>query len=179
MHVCMLTQTQEFTNTQVHMNGHTRMQPHRHTGMCTHIHITYTQIIVKFKKIWKLRWGCSNFEKQYEVKVVGSIASFRMHQRKPVGMLPLEVSLVLDQQAYECLSNGSPDKAKAHGDSLTCKDFRTEENTAGNARPECSPLSHKIYDALGCLSVIWSVMHGTDMIIPRNPRVFFFSNIFP
>lgn len=58
------------------------------------------------------------------------------------------------------------------------KDFRTEENTAGNAWPECSPLSHKINDSFGCLGVVLSVTHGTDTIIPRNPSCFF-SNIFP
>lgn len=116
MHACSHRHRSAPTHTQVHMNGHTHIHPHRHTGMCTHIHITYTQIIVKSKKIWKLRWGYSNFEKQYEVKVVGSIAGFRMHQRKPVGMLPLEVIQPSFGPVYECLS---PDEAKAHGDSLT------------------------------------------------------------
>lgn len=165
MHACSHRHRSEPTHTQVHMNGHTHIHPHRHTGMCTHIHITYTQIIVKFKKIWKLRWY-SNFEKQYEVKVVGSIAGTRGNPW--VCYCWKLYSLVLDQHMSACHQmRQKPMETASLG-----KDFRTE-NTAGNAWPVCSPLSHKINDSFGCLSVILSVMHGADMIIPRNPRFFF------
>ena len=71
----------------------------------------------------------------------------------------------------EYLSSGSPDEAKAHGDSLTRQgpvDFRTVENTAGTTQLACSLLSPNIDDSLGGFSVILSIMHETDIIILRN-----------
>lgn len=73
---------------------------------------------------------------------------------------------------YECLSNGSTGEAKAHRDSHTWQgpvDFRTGPNTAGSMQPACYLLSHNIDDSLGTFSVILSIMHETEVIIPGNP----------
>lgn len=45
----------------------------------------------------------------------------------------------------------------------------TARNTAGTMCPACSLLSHDIDDSLGSFSVIMSVTHGRDVIIPGNP----------
>ena len=82
---------------------------------------------------------------------------------------------------YECLSRASPDEAKAHGNSLTQPgpvDFRTAQNTAGAVWPAHSLLSCSIDDSLGTISVILSILYGTDVITPGNP-IFFLDIFFP
>lgn len=47
----------------------------------------------------------------------------------------------------ECLSNGAPDEAKAHGDSLTWRgpvDLGTAQHLAGTTCPACSLLSWRV-----------------------------------
>lgn len=46
---------------------------------------------------------------------------------------------------------------------------RTAQESAGTAGPARSLVSHHSADPLGGVSVILSVMHGTDMLIPGNP----------
>lgn len=77
-----------------------------------------------------------------------------------------------------CLSNGSPDRTKAHGGSLNWQwpvDFGKVENTVGTVQSASCLLSHNIDDALNVFSVILSIMHRKDVIIHGNP--IFFSNI--
>lgn len=45
-------------------------------------------------------------------------------------------------------------------------DFWTAQNTAGTTQPACSLFSCNIDASLDVFSVILSIMHGTDTIIP-------------
>lgn len=76
------------------------------------------------------------------------------------------------------LSNRSPDEAKSHRQHLPWQgpvDLGTSQNTAGIAQPDCPLLFCNIDNSLGIFSVILSIMHGTDVIIPEIP---IFSQLF-
>lgn len=82
-----------------------------------------------------------------------------------------EKERIITYTKNDCLSNGSPDEAKDHSDSLTRQgpvDFGIVQNTAESMRQKHSP-SLIMVDSLGSFSVVLSIMHGTDMIIPGSP----------